>query len=406
LSLCLLATGAAGQSAGDEDLAALEELMAILDQETTAATKTKLNSDYVPGMVTVLQGEDLEALGKATVWEALALVPGLQTYQSPAGEPFVTVRGVPFPFNSGNIKVLVNSISMSRETSSVNPSVLLLPVDQVDRIEVVRSPSSSVYGDFAFLGVVNIITQKGETGGFASLIDGEHVAAGAQLSKGGEQLRVDLNVAVWTSSEGEGPVDQEADEDRVSAIAEIAYGPTSLSYQLFDRTYADALDVDERNQAVDLRHRLDLPGLWYADVNANVLSTTADAGVVFEGDAVRGQANLGWATEDTDYLFSLAVTDANIDHAELSVPGRPQDDAIIANDGWEAVGASAQGSFHLRPDLSATVGARVDHRIDLERQSITPRLAVVWRSRRAASTSSRGSTRPARGRPRSSSSSA
>ena len=39
--------------------------MEILDEETTVATKTKLNSDYVPGMVTVLQGEDLEALGIA-----------------------------------------------------------------------------------------------------------------------------------------------------------------------------------------------------------------------------------------------------------------------------------------------------------------------------------------------------
>ncbi|MFT5369233.1 MAG: hypothetical protein ACI8V2_004207 [Candidatus Latescibacterota bacterium] len=63
--------------AQNEDLAELEELMQILDEETTVATKTKLNSDYVPGMVTVLQGRDLEALGIATVWEALSLVPGM-----------------------------------------------------------------------------------------------------------------------------------------------------------------------------------------------------------------------------------------------------------------------------------------------------------------------------------------
>jgi outer membrane receptor for ferrienterochelin and colicin len=90
----------------------------------------------------------------------MSLVSGIQTFRTPVGEPFVTIRGVPFPFNAGNVKLLVNSTSMTRETSSVNPSVMLLPIEQVDRIEVVRGPSSSVYDDFAFLGMINIITQK------------------------------------------------------------------------------------------------------------------------------------------------------------------------------------------------------------------------------------------------------
>tara|TARA_Y100000588_G_scaffold124518_2_gene136464 strand:- start:520 stop:1005 length:486 start_codon:yes stop_codon:yes gene_type:complete len=140
------------ETADDEDFAEFQELLEIIDEETTVATKTKLNSDYVPGMVTVLHDEDLEALGIATVWEALSLVPGMQIYRSDRGDPFVTVRGMPFPFNSGNIKIPTNSVAMSRETSSLNTSVLLMPVEQVERIEVVRGPGSSVYGNFAFRG--------------------------------------------------------------------------------------------------------------------------------------------------------------------------------------------------------------------------------------------------------------
>ena len=64
----LAAAGLVEAQTGDldrEDFAEFQELIEIMDEETTLATKTKLNSDYVPGMVTVLQGSDLAALGVA-----------------------------------------------------------------------------------------------------------------------------------------------------------------------------------------------------------------------------------------------------------------------------------------------------------------------------------------------------
>ena len=146
-------------SAGEEDRRELKELLAVLDEETAVATKTKMNNDYVPGMVTVLHGEQLEALGVKTVAEALAMVPGIQVARLSTGEPTVKVRGIAFPFNAGNVKVMLNSIALSRESSGINSSVLLTPLAQVDRIEVIRGPGSSIYGNFAMAGVVNIITK-------------------------------------------------------------------------------------------------------------------------------------------------------------------------------------------------------------------------------------------------------
>ena len=60
-------------------------LLAVLEEETEVATKTKMNADYVPGIVTVLHGEDLEAMGARTVWEALAFVPGVEINQGATG---------------------------------------------------------------------------------------------------------------------------------------------------------------------------------------------------------------------------------------------------------------------------------------------------------------------------------
>ncbi|MFT5369232.1 MAG: outer membrane receptor for ferrienterochelin and colicins, partial [Candidatus Latescibacterota bacterium] len=144
---------------------------------------------------------------------------------------------MPFPFNSGNIKILINSIAMSRETSATNPSVLLLPVEQVERIEIIRGPGSSVYGDFAFVGRVNIITQKDEISAFVSVADRERYAAGGQVSAGNETLRFDANIAGWTSDNGEGPINNQGEEQRHSAIASLALRNTTFSYQIFDREY-------------------------------------------------------------------------------------------------------------------------------------------------------------------------
>ena len=64
---------------------AVSELVQILEVETDIATKSRLNVDFVPGMVTVLKGDDLAARGIRNVWEALSLVPGFQLTIEPVG---------------------------------------------------------------------------------------------------------------------------------------------------------------------------------------------------------------------------------------------------------------------------------------------------------------------------------
>src|SRR5689334_11934668 len=85
LTLALLAPRAFAQSAADD--AELKSLLSVLAEETAIATQTKLNADFVPGIVTVLQGDEMEALGARTVGEAIALVPGLQANRDVYGLP-------------------------------------------------------------------------------------------------------------------------------------------------------------------------------------------------------------------------------------------------------------------------------------------------------------------------------
>jgi len=141
------------------DDAALMDLLQVLDQETEIATKTKMNVDFVPGLVSVFYGDDLQSRGVDSVKEALALIPGVELSISSQGQTEVFVRGIGTAFSSGKLKVLLNGVPFNA-TLNVSTTALDLPTEQIDRIEVVRGPGSAIYGEFAFNGVVNIITRR------------------------------------------------------------------------------------------------------------------------------------------------------------------------------------------------------------------------------------------------------
>ncbi|MCK9529840.1 MAG: TonB-dependent receptor [Gammaproteobacteria bacterium] len=175
-ALCLPGTALASAQ-GEKD-----DLLALLDEQTALATKTRLNTDYVPGMMSVLHGTDLELRGVRTVWEALALVPGIERAMESNGRRRLLVRGVGNVWGSGNVKLLLNDVAMNTAERGLADPLLNIPIEQVERIEVVRGPGSAVHGEFAYLGVVNVITRREASrvfafGGSNSTFGGGAVAA-------------------------------------------------------------------------------------------------------------------------------------------------------------------------------------------------------------------------------------
>lgn len=144
----------------DDPMAAM---MQLLNVETELATKSKLNADYVPGMVTVLYARDLEAMGFQLVWEALSLVPGMTNVSNSVGAFGINVRGVGPVFGSGKLLYLINGRHSELLFGATGPAPAL-QLGIVDRIEVIRGPGSSVYGGYAYNGVINVILKKGNGG--------------------------------------------------------------------------------------------------------------------------------------------------------------------------------------------------------------------------------------------------
>jgi len=367
------------------------ELLAVLQQETDIATKTRMNSDFVPGIVTILEGDRLRALGARTVWDALAYVPGVQPVLDGGGTPSVSVRGVPFPFNSGSIQILLNGSPIGREAAGLNSSVLFVPTTQVERIEFIRGPGSILYGDFAFMGLVNIVTRKQGEQLDAGL--DSHGARDANLLVSGTRAGWEgaLNLAAQYSDDAVLPVARSGDETRFSGVADVKYGGLTFQLQAANRQVYDAVALqgaspkrDEKNGSGEVRYATDITSNLGVDAHAQYLENDiAIAATAFKGSEVLSGIDLhwnGWARQN--WVAGIEYSDASIDRASFSPPplpgGGPPPPPIAILDKHRAVASVyAQDQVELTPALSATLGARYDDNSEIG-ERVTPRAALAW----------------------------
>ncbi len=114
----------------------------------------------VPANVTVITAEEIQAKGARTVQEALRDVPGLAFYDN-SGNNFqqtVDLRG--FNGNPVGTTVLLDGARINEPgLNQVNWE--MVPLEHVERIEVLPGPGGSVYGRNALGGVINIVTKRG-----------------------------------------------------------------------------------------------------------------------------------------------------------------------------------------------------------------------------------------------------
>lgn len=189
---------------------ALQEIMQLLEEESDLATRTRLNVDFVPGVMTVLHGSDLEARGVQTVHDALGLVPGIELSRTNDGRPKVLVRGIGQSFFSGKVKFLLNHTPFNG-TLGATSTLFVLPIEQVERIEVIRGPGSAIYGEYASVGVVNVITRHEKLQGYLRATDLERTVLGGAVSHEFENqpLKIDFSFAGVNVEGGDVEVDND-----------------------------------------------------------------------------------------------------------------------------------------------------------------------------------------------------
>ncbi|MFY9143660.1 TonB-dependent receptor plug domain-containing protein [Sulfuricurvum sp.] len=150
--------------AADND-SELNDFKSLLENVSNLATKKSLNVDYMPSVVSIVDGQTFMDAGIQNIGEALGMLPGIQMQLSPMGYTMSTVRGFKNPnaYLSDKIKILVDGVAINNEVSGSSNFYMDFPMQLVEKIEVLRGPNSTTQGSGAFYGTVNIITKLGNT---------------------------------------------------------------------------------------------------------------------------------------------------------------------------------------------------------------------------------------------------
>ncbi len=169
----------------------LEELM-NLDVTITSTSRKPQKAFETPSAAYVLTGEDIRRSGVTTIPDALRMVPGMSVARINTNKWAITSRGFNGRFASKLLVLVDGRTVYSPLFSGVYWDTQDMLLDDVDRIEVIRGPGSSLWGANAVNGIINIITKHSAatTGSLATAAVGskDHgsfgVRYGGSLSQG------------------------------------------------------------------------------------------------------------------------------------------------------------------------------------------------------------------------------
>jgi outer membrane receptor for ferrienterochelin and colicins len=180
------------------------DLQALLETpiDVWTATKTVQRTHDAPAVITTITREQIAVLGYRSIAELLGHVLGFYIVDDHV-TPNVAVRGSSGGLYSDSsiIKVMIDGHSIAFSPTGGNwlgPE--LIPLQAVERVEIIRGPASALYGADAFLGVVNIKTRdgKGINGGAGSVaagMSGRNLASDFDLALGGGRGPIDFMVS-------------------------------------------------------------------------------------------------------------------------------------------------------------------------------------------------------------------
>ena len=199
----------------------------------TASRLSQPQSD-APSAITVIDQKMIKASGFRTVPDLMRLVPGMYVGFADANRPVVTLHGSADEY-SRRMQVLVDGRSVYLPPfGNVNWASLPVLFEDIERIEVVRGPSSASHGSNAFYGTINIITfdTASQNGASVSVKGGAATDVSARISVPGE--RFDYRISVGSRA------DSGIDRDKLNDYSTTRLFNLRASYR---PNFTDTLDV-------------------------------------------------------------------------------------------------------------------------------------------------------------------
>jgi vitamin B12 transporter len=360
----------------------------------TAALETTAR-DQVPSRVTVIDADEIEARQSESVAELISTAAGVTVARagSPGAQTSLFLRGT----DSDQTLLLWNGIPLNNPYfGGVNWH--FLPADGLERIEVVRGPSSALYGSQAIGGVVQVFTGKRD-GVRLRLEGGEDGYRRAGLAAGASLGRVRLD-ATGHSRRGDGVFENDFfDSDELMAralwtlrpgvslglVARANDAETGIPFSGVTPTLSRRIAWEEREVAVPFKAER---GKWEVEA---LLSRTAfdsafrdpdDPGGFTASDtestAERGRTVVTWRQDDFwvaagAEIERLEVTDSSSFGANLDA-AHQRTWALFTQASWGR--GPVRFDLGVRRDDNDVYGAETSLR-----GGVVVRLAEGWRAR-------------------------
>jgi iron complex outermembrane recepter protein len=140
----------------EDEFALLEEELAA--DEIESASKHRQSIFWSPSAITVFTREDIMASGALNVPDLLRRVPGFDVYEMKPSFPIVGARALTDHSNNLVLLIVDGREALIELAGFAIWAAMVIDMEEIERIEVIRGPGSTLYGANAFSAVINITT--------------------------------------------------------------------------------------------------------------------------------------------------------------------------------------------------------------------------------------------------------
>jgi iron complex outermembrane receptor protein len=153
------ASAASADSAPDDGFVDMS-LEDLLTMEVTSVSKRPQRVSETPSAIFVITQEDIRRSGHANVAELLRMVPGVNVGQTTPKSWTIGIRGDQSGFSRMLLVLLDGRAVYNSSFNGTFWELTDVPLEEIDRIEIIRGPGASVWGANAVHGIINIIRKQ------------------------------------------------------------------------------------------------------------------------------------------------------------------------------------------------------------------------------------------------------